>query len=487
MHLSAEDMIVPDGLATAELIRAGHVTAREAAIQARDRLHTVNSHINAIVDDLSDQAIESLTEDKPAGVFGGVPTLVKDLFQPLKGARMTNGSLAMRGAIAPFDAEVVSRLKKSGATIMGTTTSPEFGTSFSTEAKSFGRTANPWSLDHTAGGSSGGAAAVVASRAVPFALASDGGGSIRVPASCCGIFGLKPTRGRVPLGPAVGEGWGGMGCANIVSISVRDTAAMLDQLSGMELGAPYAAPYDEQPLFLATQVPPRPLRIGMVRALAPFQTDVDCVEALEDAATLCESLGHSVKETTLPVDAMEYYHTIFNIIGPQTAAFLKVVERQSGSPVDHSELEARTRIILREKGGIDGITYASSINWIHDFGRRMAHLLSEFDALLTPTLAKPPQRLGSFDLDDGNTFEELIERFHSFSPFTSLFNASGQPAMSVPLFWSRSNLPIGVHFAAGFGREDLLLGLARQLEQARPWDRRIPPVSALTGKTDAAH
>jgi amidase len=392
---------------------------------------------------------------------------------------MSNGSLVTKDAVSPFDAEVVTRLKATGVSILGTTTSPEFGTSYTTESRAFGRTANPWSLDHVAGGSSGGSAALVAARAVPFALGNDGGGSIRVPASCCGIFGLKPSRGRVPMGPAVGEGWAGMGCTNVLSISVRDSAAMLDHLSGMDLGAPYAAPHDQTSLLSASQTPPHGLRIGMIRDLPPFRTEPDCISAVEDAARLCAELGHSVEDATLPVDAMEYYDIVFNIIGAQTTSFLLFLGQMMGRPVDEADLEARTRIILREKGAIDGATYAASVDWIHAFGRRMAHLLTRYDVLLTPTLAKPPQTLGSFDLDDNHSFGDLIERFHSFSPFTSLFNASGQPAMSVPLYWSSEGLPIGAHFAAGFGREDLLFSLATQLETARPWAGRIPPVHAL--------
>jgi amidase len=480
MNAFVKDSHLPDGLATADLVRKGHFSAQEVAVQAQNRIRKVNPALNAIVDDLSDQAIEAVAGAIPKGAFAGVPTLVKDLFLPLQGARMTNGSLVTGNAPAPFDAEAVTRLKATGVSILGTTTSPEFGTSYTTESRAFGRTANPWSLDHVAGGSSGGSAAMVAARAVPFALGNDGGGSIRVPASCCGIFGLKPSRGRVPMGPAVGEGWAGMGCTNVLSISVRDSAAMLDHLSGMDLGAPYAAPHDETSLLSASATPPQRLRIGLVRDLAPFRTERDCITAVEDAATLCRDLGHVVEETTLPVDAMEYYDVVFNIIGAQTKSLLRFLGHMMDGPVDEAGLEARTRIILREKGAIDGATYAASVDWIHAFGRQMARLLTRYDVLLTPTLAKPPQKLGSFDLDDSNSFGDLVERFHSFSPFTSLFNASGQPAMSVPLYWSDEGLPIGSHFAAGFGRENLLLSLATQLEAARPWAGRIPPVNALT-------
>ncbi|ANM12976.1 MULTISPECIES: amidase [unclassified Rhizobium] len=469
----------PDGLALAAAIRSGRLSRQGATSEAVARFRRVNPALNAIVDDLGDDAIAAVAT-APDGVFGGVPTVVKDLFMPVAGARMTNGSLICSAAIAPFDAEVVRRGRTTGIAILATTTSPEFGTSYTTESRLFGKTANPWSLEHTAGGSSGGSAALVAARAVPFAFGNDGGGSLRVPASCCGIFGLKPSRGRVPMGPMIGEGWAGMGCNNIMSISVRDSAAMLDALSGMDTGAPYAAPHDADSLLSCCAKRPAGLRIGLVTRLDPFETNGQCLQAVEDAARLCEELGHQVETTTLPVDAIEYYDTVFTIIGAQTTSFLSMIEEMGGQPVDHGELEARTRIILREKGGVSGASYAAAVDYIHAFGRRMGRLLEDYDVLLSPTLAKPPQLLGSFDMKDRETLSDLIERFHSFSPFTSLFNASGQPAMSVPLCWSPEGLPVGVHFAAGFGREALLFSLAAQLEEARPWAGCIPPLNALT-------
>ncbi|WHO76722.1 amidase [Rhizobium sp. BT03] len=470
----------PDGLALAAAIRSGRLARRSVTSEAVARIRRVNPALNAIVDDLGDDAMATTAASAPGGVFDGVPTVVKDLFMPVAGARMTNGSLIGRATVAPFDAEVVRRGRATGISILATTTSPEFGTSYTTESRLFGKTANPWSLEHTAGGSSGGSAALVAARAIPFAFGNDGGGSLRVPASCCGIFGLKPSRGRVPMGPMIGEGWAGMGCNNIMSISVRDSAAMLDALSGMDTGAPYAAPHDEDSLLSCCSKRPARLRIGLVTRLDPFATNSQCLQAVEDAAELCEALGHHVETMTLPVDAIEYYDHVFTIIGAQTKNFIGVIEQMGGRPVDRDALEARTRIILREKGEVSGAGYAAAVDYIHAFGRRMGRLLEDCDVLLSPTLAKPPQLLGSFDMNDSETLPDLIDRFHSFSPFTSLFNASGQPAMSVPLCWSPEGLPIGMHFAAGFGREGLLFSLAAQLEEARPWAGRIPPLNALT-------
>lgn len=478
MNITSNPQTLPDGLATADAIRQGHYTAAEAAAQALERMRRINPQLNAVVDDLGKEAMRSMPT-RPAGVFGGVPTLVKDLFMPVKGARMTNGSLVTKNAVAPFDAEVVARGRATGVTILGTTTSPEFGNSYTTESRLLGATANPWSLAHTAGGSSGGSAAMVAARVVPFAFGNDGGGSLRVPASCCGVFGLKPTRGRVPMGPMIGEGWAGMGCNHVISLSVRDSAAMLDAIGGMEIGAPYAAPHDAASLLSSVDRPPEKLRIGLIRELTPFKAEAECVAAVEDAARLCIDLGHEVEETRFPVEGMEFYDTVFTIIGAQTRHYVDMLGGMMGARVDPEELEPRTRIILREKGNVSGATYAAAVDWIHAFGRRMAHLTATYDILLSPTLAKTPQPLGSFALAESDSFEQLIALFHSFSPLTALFNASGQPAMSVPLYWSPQALPIGSHFAAGFGREDVLFALAGQLEAARPWAHRLPPVNAL--------
>lgn len=472
-----------DGLDLARMIRDKSVSPREAVEDVIARAGRVNPKLNAICETLYDSARAAadvpLTGDAENAPFAGVPTYIKDLFMPLQGVKMTNGSELCRAAIAPVDGTLIARMRKAGFGILGTTASPEFGTSFATESKLHGITRNPWSPDHTPGGSSGGAAALVAARVLPIAHGNDGGGSLRVPASCCGVFGLKPSRGRVPIGPMVGEGWGGMGINHVITLSVRDSAAVLDATAGMEPGAPYAAPQQGAGFLTATQTPPRALRIGRVDGLAPWPTDPECIEAVNQSAKLCEELGHTVVPIALPVDAWEFYHNVFNIIGAQTKSFLNLVAMMSGQPTDLELLEARTRVILREKGDISGATYAASIDWIHAFGRQMAHVMSGVDVLLMPTLAKPPVKTGALDLDDSASFKNLVTCFHSFSPLTPLFNASGQPAMSVPLHWSPEGLPIGTQFAAGFGQEELLFALAAQLEEARPWAGRRPPICAI--------
>ncbi|MFY8095333.1 MAG: amidase [Niveispirillum sp.] len=470
-----------DGLHLAAMIKTKEISAEEALEDAILRIGKVNPTLNAVAETLYDKARTALKTNGPSeGPFAGVPTFIKDLFMPVLGAKMRAGSLACAQGVAPLDAELITRLRRAGVTILGTTTSPEFGTCYSTESKLTGATCNPWSPTHIAGGSSGGAAALVAARALPLAHGNDGGGSLRVPASCCGVFGMKPTRGRVPIGPLIGEGWAGMGINHAITLSVRDSAALLDATAGMDQGAPYAAPVQNETFLSALDRPPARLRIGLVIDIAPWTTHVDCRTAVLDAARLCADLGHEITQTSLPVDALEFYDTVFTIIGAQTRSFISMLGQMTGHAVNESDLEARTRIILRDKGGVSGAAYAAAVDWVHAFGRRMAALFNNFDVLLMPTLAKPPLLLGSLDLDDDHTLGDLIERSHSFCPFTALFNASGQPAMSVPLHWTSNELPVGVHFAAPFGGESLLFALAGQLEKACPWIDQVPPVNALS-------
>jgi amidase len=482
MNMSSNFSGAIDGLGIAKLVREGQVSALDVAKDAIRRIERVNPQLNAIAETVYEQGLETAARPiNPDALFFGVPVVTKDLFQPLQGAQMTNGSPIGKGARMPFDAEIVSRAKSAGCTILATTTSPEFGTSFTTESRLFGATRNPWSLGHIAGGSSGGSAALVAARAIPFALGNDGGGSLRVPASCCGVFGFKPSRGRTPNGPAVGEGWAGMGINHVLSISVRDNAAALDAFAGEDIGAPYAAPRDDETFLSATAKRPKGLRVGLVTALSPWTTEPAVRAAIDETVKLLEDLGHHIEETELPVDALDYYDRCFNIIGAQTRSLLNFMGMMAGHPVDESMLEPRTRIILREKGDISGAQYAASVDYVHALGRRFGHLMQRYDVLLTPTLAKIPPRIGTLDHTDDDTLADVIETFHSLSPFTSLFNATGQPAMSVPLHWTNAGLPIGSHFAAGFGREALLFSLAAQLEEARAWAARIPPINALAG------
>lgn len=474
-----------DATALAARVRKGEVHPGELLEAAIGRIERVEPQLNAVVERLYDQARQAAEQPVARhGAFAGVPTLVKDLFSPLAGALMSNGSQALGQARPDFDGELVARLRRSGCLLMGTSTSPEFGTSYSTESQRFGATRNPWNLAHSSGGSSGGAAALVAARVVPFAHGNDGGGSLRVPASCCGVFGFKPSRGLLPSGPIVGEGWAGMGTGHAITLSVRDSAALLDATAGIDLGAPYAAPVATRPYRLAVQDDPAPLRIALVEQVGPWPVSAHSRAALDDAAHLCESLGHQVVPERLPVVLPEFLDQVFTIIGASTRNYLDVLGQMRGAPVFESEVEARTRIILREKGQVSGAQYAAAVEWIHAFGRRMALFMQDYDIILTPTLAQLPPAIGELNAqDDSWSLARLIEHFHSYSPYTALCNASGQPAMSVPLYWSPEGLPLGAHFIGRFGEDALLMSLAAQLERARPWRGRVPPVNAVAGST----
>ncbi|MBD8573874.1 amidase [Pseudomonas syringae] len=469
-----------DATALAARVRNGEVHPAELLEAAIVRLERVEPQLNAVVERLYDQARQAAEQPQALnGAFAGVPTLIKDLFSPLAGALMSNGSHALGLARPDFDGELVARLRGSGCLLMGTSASPEFGTSYTTESDRLGATRNPWNLGHSSGGSSGGAAALVAARVVPFAHGNDGGGSLRVPASCCGVFGFKPSRGLLPSGPMVGEGWAGMGTGHAITLSVRDSAALLDATAGIDLGAPYAAPLAAQPYRLAVQDDPAPLRIALVEQVGPWPVSVQSRAALHDAAQLCEALGHRVMPERLPVVLPEFLDQVFTIIGASTRNYLDVLGQMRGAPVSESEVEARTRIILRDKGQVSGAQYAAAVEWIHAFGRRMAVFMQDYDIILTPTLAHLPPAIGELGVqDDSWSLGRLIEHFHSYSPYTALCNASGQPAMSVPLHWSPEGLPLGAHFIGRFGEDALLMALAAQLERARPWRGRVPPVNA---------
>lgn len=465
-----------DATGLAQAVRAGEVQGHELLEATIERLEKVEPALNAVSEKLYEQARGQAPTE---GAFSGVPTLIKDLFAPLAEARMTNGSLALGEARPGIDDELVSRWRRAGFVFIGTSTSPEFGTSYTTESRRFGATRNPWNPEHSAGGSSGGAAALVAARVVPIAHGNDGGGSLRVPASCCGVFGFKPSRGLMPNGPLVGEGWGGMGTGHAIALSVRDSAGVLDVTAGMDLGAPYASPARPGSYVKALEAAPRQLRIAMVEQMDPWASSSDACRAVQHAAGLCERLGHQVVPVSLPVDLRAFYDTAFDIIAPNTRSYLDSLGQMRGAPVTMEELEPRTRIYLREKGGIDAVKYVQAIEKIHAMGRAFANFMRDYDLILTPTLTREPPLIGELDVvDEQADMDTLIECFHSYSPYTAPFNATGQPAMSVPLYWTDRGLPIGAHFVGRFGEEATLLALARQLEQEQPWIERRPPINA---------
>jgi amidase len=463
-----------DGLGLAGLVRGGEVKAEEMLEAAIERVDALNPALNAVVTRLYDQARAALAAGLPAGPFTGVPYALKDLGALYTGAVTSYGSRLFAGAVADHDSEYTVRLKRAGLVILAKTNTPEMGLAPSTEPRLFGPTRNPWNRAHSAGGSSGGSAAAVAGGMLPMAHATDGGGSIRIPASCCGLFGLKPTRARNPMGPDAGEGWGGASVGHAVTRSVRDSAALLDVTAGPDVGDPYWAPPPAGPFLDEVGRPPGRLRIALATASwngAPV--DPECAAAATDAARLCESLGHHVEEARPDYNHEALGQATRIIIGANVRAALDVGAKARGRAVEAGDVERVTWEFAALGASHTAADYARSIGVVHRTGRAVARFFTRHDIILSPTMCRPPFPLGVLDMSSADADAYLAAVLASIG-FTSLFNSSGNPAMSVPLAWSRSGLPIGIQFAAPFGGEALLFRLAGQLEAARPWAARRP-------------
>ncbi len=475
---SSDELGNYDALGLAELVRRGRVSPLELLESTLARIAAVNPRINAIplLHEAEARAQIAAGIDRKAP-FAGVPFLLKDLATGLAGTITTNGSRFFADMRYTQDTEIVRRFKRAGLVILGKTATPELGLSVTTESALHGVTCNPWNLERIAGGSSGGAAAAVAARILPIAHATDGGGSIRTPASCCGLFGMKPTRARTPQGPLRFEGWSGLSVAHAISISVRDSAALLDAIAGPELGAPYAAPAHES--FLAsTRRRPKRLRIALMRRPHNAgEVDPQCLAAVDRAAKLCEELGHAVVEQSPVIDAAEQSAAFGAAVAVGIAQTLEERGRMLGRACTQKDVEPVTWMIAQSAQGISGVTLARARETFAAIGRTMAEFMQSFDAVLSPTQATPPVEVGRLDLspEDFATFAREVTRF---GPFTALANVTGQPAMSVPLHWSADGLPVGVMFIGRFGEEELLFSLAAQLEAAAPWQDRRPPISA---------
>jgi amidase/6-aminohexanoate-cyclic-dimer hydrolase len=476
---SAIDLDRYDGLGLARLVRDKELTAAELLEAVIARAEARNPALNAIVGRLYDQARAAVAAGLPAGPFTGVPYLLKDLGALYTGAETSFGSAFFAGFVADHDSELTARLRRAGLVIFGKTNTPEMGLAPSTEPRRFGATRNPWNLAYSAGGSSGGAAAAVAAGILPMAHATDGGGSIRIPASCCGLFGMKPTRARNPMGPDAGEGWGGASVAHAVTRTVRDSAALLDATAGPDVGDPYWAPPPAGPFLAEVGRDPGRLRIALTTTSFNGQAvGADCVEAAREAARLCESLGHIVEEARPEVDGSALGVATRIVIGANVRALLEARAAALGRPLAPADVERMTWA-----RAVDGTTfaaweYARSVNVIHRTGRAVARFFTRHDVLLSPTMCQPPYPLGVMDMSGDDDAAYLAAVLASIG-FTSLFNSSGNPAMSVPLAWSASGLPIGVQFAGRFGDEATLFRLAGQLERARPWATRRPPAVAV--------
>ncbi len=480
------DLAVLDATAQAALVRDGAATPRELVDAALARIDAVNPQLNAVIHRRDARARADADAGPPDGPFRGVPIVVKDLDGSLAGEPLHLGNRMLRdlGHVADHDSYLFARLRAAGCVIVGKSNTPELGLLPTTESHAYGPAHNPWDVTRSPGGSSGGSAAAVAAGMVPVAHAGDGGGSIRIPASACGLFGLKPTRGRVSLGPDDGEAWAGLVARHVVTRSVRDSAAVLDVLAGAVPGDPYAAAPPSRPFVDELGAAPGALRVGVLSATAPaglVPVDPACTAAADDAAALLASLGHSVEPASpAPLDDIALLVHFTTVLAASTAYDLRKLATIAGRGLTADDVEPVTWAQAELGRAVTAEAYLDAVESLREWSRRMAAWWEPadggrgFDLLLTPTMARPPAPLGEIRGDDA---DGALFAATPYAAFTVPFNVTGQPAMSVPLHWS-DGLPIGVQLVAATGREDLLLRVAAQLEASRPWIDRRPPVHA---------
>ncbi len=464
-----------DAMGLANLVAKGDVTANELLATAIARADQVNDKINAINLPHYDMASAAIKRGLPKGPFRGVPWLLKDLHMMLAGTRTTDGSIFFKDTVTDHNSTLVDRYQKAGLVIFGKTHSPEFGGTPSSESKLWGETHNPWNLERSSGGSSGGSAAAIAAGIVPAANGSDGGGSIRIPASCCGLFGMKPTRARTPLGPDHFEGGNGQAVVHAITRSVRDSALLLDVSRGAETGAPYDAPPVERPYIEEVRREPGKLRIALMpQPIYPLPVHAECLQAVNNAAKLCASLGHEVEEAAPQIPTREYYDAVGVISAVGVLTAVAAQEKVLGRKVTEADLEPITFQRMLQGKKVTGLQYARARAMFHKVGGVLGRFHQQYDLILNPTMAIPPPKLGQMSLSgDEKIYMDTVVKA---STFTALYNVTGQPSMSVPLHWSADGLPIGVMFTARFGDEATLFRLAAQLEQASPWFDRLPVV-----------
>jgi amidase len=486
-----------DALGLAELVRKRKLSPVDLCEEAIRRIEKVNPSINAVITPMYDRGRKAAEGVLPKGPFTGVPFLLKDLIHAYAGVPLTSGCRAYRNYVPDYDSELVVRFKKAGVVILGKTNVPEFGLLGITEPELHGPTRNPWNPEHTPGGSSGGSAAAVASGMVPFASGNDGGGSIRIPSSCCGLFGLKPTRGRNPTGPEYGELWQGAAVEHVLTRSVRDSAAMLDATLGADIGAPYIIPPPKTPYLQEIKKKPGKLKIAF-STRSPIETEVhhECIKAVEDAARLLKNLGHHVAEAVPNVDGKALAKSYITMYFGEVAAEIDRIELKLGRKAKKTDVEPLTWTLGLLGRVFSAADFVEAINLWHGAARAMGRFHEEYDIYLTPTMAYPPVRIGELEpkpaervlmsvvnafglgrlLKVSGIVDQLAEASLSKTPFTQLANFTGQPAMSVPLHWTEDGLPCGVQFIGRFGDEATLFRLAAQLEKTRPWFTRRPAI-----------
>lgn len=475
---SLDEVTWLDATAQAELIRQKELKPSELVEAAIERIERVNPQLNAVIYKRYDKALAEANGLLPEGAFTGVPFLLKNIAGWCAGMPNDQGSAFVQGFVVPFDSELVARYKRAGLVICGVTNAPEYGLLPTTEPKLYGPTRNPWNLNYITGGSSGGAAAAVAAGLVPFAHANDGGGSIRIPASCCGLVGLKPARARNPLGPALGDAFSGLIAEHAVTRTVRDSAALLDATAGPDLGDPYCAPPPARPFLQEVGAAVGKLRIAFsTQSPTGVPLHPDCLAAVRDAAQLCAGLGHEVVETAPKLETEKIVPMFMALWGGGLAWTIDGYAQLLGRTPTAEKFEAGTWSFYQIGKQLSASQYLLAVQWLQGMARQLAHFMVDYDVWLTPTLGLPPLPLGALDspADDPNAGMRVAAQF---VPFTPLTNVSGQPSISLPLYWNEDGLPIGSHFTARFGDEATLFRLASQLEVARPWADKRPPVCA---------
>ena len=462
-----KELIEHDALGLAALVAEGEISAAELLEATLKRAAEVNPRINALVTPMYEEARRAVAGGVSSGPFAGVPFLLKDLRALYAGVPTTSGSRYFRDYVPDHDSELIARYKRAGLVIFGKTNTPEFGCCPSTEGALFGATRNPWNTDHSAGGSSGGSAAAVAARILPAAHGSDGGGSIRIPASCCGVFGFKPTRGLNPSGPDHGEAWNGLSAEHAITISVRDSAALLDASRGPAPGDPYHGPPIEGTLLAASQRPPGRLRIAVQRqALTGAPVHADCIAAVDDAAELLTELGHEVEDAVPDYDVARIGAAYPLLIAANVQAAIDQRAEETGIEPNTEVIESVIHILGAMGHDRTAVDMARAVWAMHATGRQVAPFFEQYDVHLSPVVATPPPPIGVLDTSSSDV-DAYLQAVFAFIPFTSLANVAGTPAMSVPLYWNADGLPIGTHFAAGAGAgaDGKLFALAAQLER----------------------
>ena len=484
-----------DGLGLADLVCTGKVTPAELVEEAIQRIESHNPKLNAVINKLYDRARETAKSDLPDGPFKGVPFLMKDLISTLEGVPTSYGNKLWKDIPAKVDSELARRWMNSGVVVIGKTNTPEFGLTPYTEPETFGPAHNPWDTTRTTGGSSGGSAAAVAARIVPIASGGDGGGSIRIPSAACGVFGLKPTRGRTPSGPEVGETWQGFAIEHVLTRSVRDSAAMLDATAGADVGAPYVIP-EAGPFLKEVSKNPGKLKIAFsTKPMLGKNVHPDCVQGVEETVKLLQGLGHEVEEAAPEIDGEAYSLAFLTIVAAHLRADIEEAAEASGKKVSVDDFDVSTYGVGMFGTVLKASDYARAIRYLQKISREVGRFFEKYDVLLTPVLNQPPVKIGelapsaseqtmikligrtgaTWVLDALGIIKPLAAQTFEFIPWTPVFNVTGQPAMSVPLHWNGAGLPIGMHFVGRWGDEATLFRLAGQLEQARPWADKVPP------------